>query len=776
MTVAALTYADRNSPFIEQMADEVLLREAWHRVQRGGKTAGVDGVTVDAFRPHAETRIKALRHALVSGAFIPSPVKRVQIPKAAGGWRLLGIPTVLDRIAHTAAALVLHDRVAVSFSDRSFAYRPFLGPRRAAFFLKTLLPSAEWAVTADIAKFFDNVDHRILAGHLRAAGIDDAGVQFVLKCLRSPIQDGARRFQPVKGLPQGSPVAPVLANLYLTGFDTSLQAEGFTHVRFADDFVILADDQSDADRALRYLSVYLTSRLRLEIKPAKTQMAPLSEGFNFVGFRFTRDRWTVPDESFERFKTELSEAIGGPLLGLPDACRAHNDLVAGWRNYYGGTSPELDQQLEELDGWREGKCRALLKRHGDTAGTGLAWFERLLQHRVIPMAPSGYGPGTAAVDESPHLDAMSDELHRGGMADPLQDRHIFAAERAFRAAEIGRRQVPELLDGGWLRMPTYGAFVSKSQALLVVRRKKQVLFECAFDELTGVAVESDGAVVSTGVIAECARRGIPLTFSRVSGKPFARVAAARSSLDAQVVQRQVRFRAGRSGLPIAKSILLTKLSNQRALLLYHRKYRARPSAVRDRLMASAAAIAECRGAIESLASAPLRTARKSLFLIEAHAAAHYWEAFAALLPPALGFRKRMHRDATDIVNKSLNYGYAILLNRMWVAVHHAGLEPALGLVHTGRRRTPGLVFDLMEPFRQPVVDRTVLALIGRGARLSVNQEGELSLRTRSLLNQAFSRRLMKGRPDLDTDIRKLPVSFRRSLERGGPLSINRMSW
>lgn len=475
MPVAAVAHTARTSPFIEQMADEVLLREAWHRVQRGGKTPGVDGITVDAFRPHAEGRIKALRHALVSGAFQPSPVKRLQIPKSAGLWRLLGIPTVLDRIAHTAAALVLHDRVAVSFSDRSFADRPFLGPRRAAFFLRTVLPSAAWVVTADIAQFFDNVDHGILAGHLRAAGVDDAGIQLVVRCLRSPVHDGSRRFQPVKGLPQGSPVAPVLANLYLTGFDTALQAEGFTHVRFADDFVILARDEADAARALRYLSVYLTSRLRLEIKPSKTQIGAVGDGFTFVGFRFTRDRWMVPDESIARFKTELADAIDDRRIGLPDACRAHNDLVAGWRNYYGGTSAELDRQLEALDGWREQKCRGLLERHGDTAGAGLAWFERLLQHRVMPTAPSGYGPGTAAVDESPHFEVMSDEMHRGDISDSHRDRRIFAAERAFRAAEIGRRQIPELLDGGWLRVPTYGAFVSRSQALIVVQRKKQVL-------------------------------------------------------------------------------------------------------------------------------------------------------------------------------------------------------------------------------------------------------------------------------------------------------------
>ena len=119
-TSAASTMTHR-SWFIEQIADEHMLREAWYRVQRGGKTGGVDGMTVDAFRPHADRRLADLGQALRTGSYVPSPVKRVQIPKPAGGWRTLGLPTIGDRIAQTAAALTLHERIGALFSDRSFA-------------------------------------------------------------------------------------------------------------------------------------------------------------------------------------------------------------------------------------------------------------------------------------------------------------------------------------------------------------------------------------------------------------------------------------------------------------------------------------------------------------------------------------------------------------------------------------------------------------------------------------------------------------------------------
>ena len=782
-TSAARAMSHR-SWFIGQMADEYVLLEAWYRVQRGGKAGGVDGMTVDTYRPHVERRLAQLSQALHADTYVPSPVKRVQIPKPSGGVRTLGLPTIGDRIAQTAAALVLHERVGALFSDRSFAYRPFLGPRRAALFLRSRLAAAAWVVTADIEKFFDNVEHRIMADQLRTVGVDDAGIRLIVRWLAAPARDRERQYQPVKGLPQGSPIAPLLANLYLTGFDTTLEAEGFSHVRYADDFVVLATDEAEARRALGFVSTYLGSRLRLAIKPAKTQLTRSEDGFSFVGFRFTRDAWTIPADSLDRFKDSVNGLLGDPdRRQLTYVAKSHNELVRGWRNYYYGNSTEMDGQLAELDDWRGGQCRSHLVHCEQDPDGAVVWFERLVEDRDDVAPPGTYShheeTGGRATELLP--DDSDQWRHGAGQGhDQRREGRMFSNARQVHDAAIGRKQLPVVFADGWLRVPTFGGFVTKSQALIVVRRKKQVIFECPFDEVSCLTIEADGVALSTSVIDECARRGIPVALCRLSGTPIARIVAARSPLNAAVVQKQLGARSGRSGTRLIQAILAAKLSNQRALLLYHSKYQGRDAAVRRQLVTSAGAIAEYARQITALADLPMRKAREPLFLAEARAAAHYWLAFACLVPSRLRFARRAHQEADDVVNKILNYGYALLLNRVWVAVHLAGMEPTLGLLHTGRRRSAGLVFDLMEPFRQPVVDKAVLGLIGRGAKLELNERGDLTLRTRGLLQRSIMRRLdpagTAGKEGLSMDIQRRTLAFRRALTDGRPYEPFRMTW
>jgi group II intron reverse transcriptase/maturase/CRISPR-associated endonuclease Cas1 len=774
------TIIDTAVNLVDALAQPQRLRDAWFRVRAAAGGPGIDGVSVDAFRRQAEARLDAIRRSIETRSYAPGALRRVRIPKASGGWRLLAIPTVTDRIVQTACALVLQDHLAPSFSARSFAYRPFLGPRRAALHLSARLSSASHIVTADIEKFFDNVEHQIVAQQLSASGIDAKGIAFLMRWLRAPIVDGNVKLHPLKGIPQGAPVSPVLANMFLSGFDFMLEASGREHVRYADDFVVLARSQADAEEALRSIDDYLRTHLQLALKAQKTQYVALREGFTFVGFRFTDSSWLVPDASVDDFKTRIDELLKDRRReSVFDIAKQHNDLVRGWRNYYGGNSPEMDKQLEALETWRTGSCNGYLQAVGADSVLGRSAFESLTSTFA-----AGGPRGTYADDRTPDTSVdeggwpSDDPWHAGDVAAVARQPSAHSTRKQLRTQDVASRQRPSILHGRLLRIPTYGAFVTHTGSILVVRRKKQTIFECPFADVSHVSIESDGVCVSTRVLAQCARRRISVTMSTSSGIPLARVLPIRSELKPGLAERQVVARLTTDGTAIARAILSAKIANQRALLLYHAKYPKRDDDLRASLKTAAADLRALQARIRSV-SGLLSTMRTPLFLAEARAAARYWSAFARAIPSAAGFTARRGRGATDLVNKLLNFGYWSLHLRVRSAIEHAGLDPAIGLLHTSRRKTPGLVFDAMEEFRQPLVDRVVLSLVGRGSRLELNDRGELTSHTRTIAQRAFSRALERRedgtRTMLDV-IHRQAKALARALTDGSPYEPYRSIW
>lgn len=717
------------------------LRDAWFRVRAGAGGPGSDGVSIDAFKHNAEARLERIRESIQAGEYVPAPLRRVRIPKASGGWRLLAIPALADRVVQTACAVLLQEHLAPTFSSRSFAYRPFLGPRRAAGHVAQLLSRFQHAVTADIEKFFDNVEHGIVLAQLRRAGIDQPGIDLIGRWLRTPILDGSTRLHPLKGIPQGAPISPVVANMYLTGFDRMVEARGYEHVRYADDFIVLVHSEADAAGATREIDAFLRSELHLALKEEKTQHVAVRDGLTFVGFRFDGASWTIPDASLAQVKERLAGVLREHRKELVlDAAKHHNHVVRGWRNYYGGNSREMDRQLDELEYWRAATVNDYFQAVGVDPILGRGAFETFVA-RESTMAPSGtYAEDPSATVGDTPLWPNDDPWRAGDAAALTGVRQTHSTTRQLRSSAIADRQAPAILTGRFLRIPTYGAYVTRLQSLLAVRRKKQTVFECPFDDVSHLSIESEGVCLSTRVLEECARRRITITIAKRSGIPVARISPARSELRPGIAEKQITVRLVPAGLALATAIVSAKIANQRALLLYHAKYRDREPELRSSLKTVAAALAQLRD-VAGAASGVLSTGRTRLFLVEARAAALYWSAFAKATPREYDFTHRQGRGAVDLVNKLLNFGYWSLHLRVWSALEHAGLHPYVGLLHTSRRKTPGLVFDAMEEFRQPLVDRVVLSLLGRGSRLALNDAGELTSHTRTLAQKAFARAL-----------------------------------
>jgi group II intron reverse transcriptase/maturase len=259
---------------------------ALERVQQNGGSPGVDGMTVEELPDHLRAHWPTIRAKLNERAYQPSPVKRVEIPKPKGGVRLLGIPTVQDRLIQQAMHQVLSGVFEPTFSEHSYGFRP---GRRAHDAVRAargyIAEGHKWVVDMDLEKFFDTVHHDRLIARMKQ-DIDDKRVLWLVnEYLKAGVLVNGVATASEKGTPQGGPLSPLLSNIVLTELDEELERRGHRFVRYADDCNIYVGSQRAAERVLASIERYVEKRLRLKVNEEKSAV-DLATRRQFLGFSF----------------------------------------------------------------------------------------------------------------------------------------------------------------------------------------------------------------------------------------------------------------------------------------------------------------------------------------------------------------------------------------------------------------------------------------------------------------------------------------------------------
>ena len=264
------------------------LHQAWSKVYENQGCAGVDRQTLAAFAERLHKNLEALRDEVLHETYQPLPLLRVELEKSTGGKRLLSIPTVRDRVLQTAVTGIIEPLFEAEFEDCSFAYRKGRSVEQAVNRIQCLQRRGyQWVVDADIENFFDSIDHTLLMLQVGKLVTDTGLLRLIQQWLRATVVDGDRQFVLHKGVAQGSPIAPLLSNLYLDHLDEALLDNNLCLVRFADDFLILCKSQDRAEQALE-ITDKLLSQLRLELNTCKTRIVHFNQGFRFLGVQFIR--------------------------------------------------------------------------------------------------------------------------------------------------------------------------------------------------------------------------------------------------------------------------------------------------------------------------------------------------------------------------------------------------------------------------------------------------------------------------------------------------------
>ena len=280
--LAGLFGGRRHPDLLAKASSPATLAAAWSRVRRNAGVAGGDGVSCRAFERDARSRLARLRRDLLAGAYAPGPVRRVEIVKESGGTRPLAIPCVADRVVQTAIAFTLTPILEPDMSPASFGYRPGLGVADAvARVVELRRDNRTWVLESDVARFFETVPHPRLLALLDARTGDSRLTELIASWLDRSGAEG-------RGLLQGSPLSPLLANLYLDEVDHLLDGPDGRLVRYADDFVVLSARKADAEAAKERAAALLEER-GLALHPDKTRIGSFGDGFWFLGHYFIKN-------------------------------------------------------------------------------------------------------------------------------------------------------------------------------------------------------------------------------------------------------------------------------------------------------------------------------------------------------------------------------------------------------------------------------------------------------------------------------------------------------
>lgn len=296
-------------------------------------------------------------------------------------------------------------------------------------------------------------------------------------------------------------------------------------------------------------------------------------------------------------------------------------------------------------------------------------------------------------------------------------------------------------DSSQLVLSGFGLFLRKKSERLLVRKGDQLIYQFPFFRLTEVVIASRGIGLSSDLIEALCEQGVRVSFLDSRGQPYAMLTSAMLTATVQARREQLLAFHDRRSLEFARAVVSGKITNQERLLRYFGKYVKKSDAARFQPIEQAAtALKAQRVRAAAVQGNCIDDVRDTLMGIEGVAGRLYWEGVRHLIGERIEFFGREHRGATDAVNSLLNYGYGILYSQVWGAVLNAGLEPFAGFLHVDRPGKPSLVLDLVEEFRQPVVDRAVIAHLNLGAEVKLVQ-GMLEEETRKTLVSRILERL-----------------------------------
>lgn len=351
------------SMLLEEVLERNNMLLALKRVISNKGSHGVDGMKIDELREHIKKHWDTIKAKILESKYNPSPVRRVEIPKVDGGVRLLGIPTVQDRLIQQAIAQILSRIYEPLFSNNSFGFRPRRGAKDAVTKSKQYINEGNrWVIDMDLEKFFDKVNHDILMGKLEKKIKDKRLLSLIRKYLKSGILINGVSVTSAEGTPQGGPLSPLLANIMLDELDKELEKRRHKFCRYADDNNVYVKSKRAGIRVMESMIKLIENKLKLKVNKDKSAVDFVSKR-KFLGFSFYFAKGgaeiRIHEKSIKRFKDKIKFYTNRNIgISMESRLKKLNQIMRGWINYYGIANAVA--KLKELDKWIRRRLRSCI--------------------------------------------------------------------------------------------------------------------------------------------------------------------------------------------------------------------------------------------------------------------------------------------------------------------------------------------------------------------------------------------------------------------------------
>lgn len=713
----------QTTTLFQTLCTPTFLFEAWKHVKSKNAAGGIDGLSIAAFEDKLETYIREISDSLKLGKWVPEPYLRIEIPKKDNEKRKLGLLSVKDKIVQQAIKMLVEPYFENEFVDNSYGYRPNKGHYKAVqrAWSECKKKKYNFFLKLDIDNFFDTINHDYLAALVRRLIPDQEIARLIMLAVQMGIVEQNLKWQDtIAGVPQGAILSPLLANLYLNGLDKFVRTLRVGYVRYADDFVVLCTDFEEVDRVLDKIIAFLRDNLHLQLNKPVTKST--KEGIEFLGIFIREKDLSITPQKQADLKSRID------TLELTPKGIKTKDLqsLEGIRRYYAQIVAQ--DYLRELDDYLFEKLKTWVREH----------FKEIKNKTVltnllhgIPFQSMEYQLYKSRVlFDVTEIYVQLKNLEKGEQTNLQNKELIRQRKKEYHKREQANKE---------LLVNTYGCFLGLTSKGITVKRQGKIIYQQPVGALTHITVSSKGVTLSSNLIDYCLAHRITIDFFNSSGGHTGSILS-NKYMESTLWNKQATCGMEKRNT-LAAAVILGKLRNQLALVKYFHKYHKRHYPQLDEKFKAFTEF--FKGFQVSLKSKCYQKDTLITYLTgnEAQGAVYYWNYMRSLLADDdIGFEKRVRKGATDLMNMMLNYGYAILYNRVWQALLGARLNPFDSIIHCRQTGKPTFVYDMVEIFRAQVVDRVVITLIQKGVSLRTDN-GLLASDTRRQLSQAVLDRL-----------------------------------